>query len=192
MELLASIIEALKDTNPGWAMLIGSLGSLYFTAKIYKEKSDSNRSGIGIRNIDKNGIATLVNDSHMDYSVRAERYVLEKGENEKDANDFLLDFFGSTNKKEFIENKRGNALGEEILAEQILGSGETAGVHLYDYDISNSCVIFVLLKLFYGKESRSYLYYFSNSEKIEKSDIFSEFLKNKLHPYNDWIKVYSF
>ncbi len=192
MELLADIIGALKYADPGWAMLIGSLGSLYFTAKIYREKSEANRSGIAIKNVNKDGMAVLVNDSMVDYKIKAERFILENGANEEQVKNFLMDFFSAKNKRDFILKMIKDKNGEEILPEQILGCGESINAHIYDVPVENIYAMFVLVRLFFDSKERCYIYSFANQEKVKNSDILPEDIKNKLHPYNNWVKVYSF
>lgn len=192
MEVLANIIDGLKYADPGWAMLIGSLGSLYFTAKIYREKTEANRSGIAIKNVNKNGVAVLVNDSRVDYKIRAERFVLESGVNEEQLKNFLSDFFSAKNKKDFILKIIKDEKREEILPEQVLGCGENVNMHIYDMPIGNIYAMLVLVKLFFDDKERNYVYSFANQDKIKDSGILPEDIKNKLHPYNYWTKVYSF
>lgn len=192
MELLANIIDALKYADPGWAMLVGSLGSLYFTAKIYREKSEANRSGIAIKNVNKDGVAVLVNDSRVDYKIKAERFILENGANEQQAKNFLMNFFSAKDKKVFILKIIKDEKGEEILPEQVLGCGESVNVHICDMPMENIYAMFVLVRLFFDDKERNYVYSFANQGKVEGSDILTEDIKNKLHPYNYWIKVYSF
>lgn len=192
MEFLANIIYALKYADPGWAMLIGSLGSLYFTAKIYREKSEANRSGIAVKNVNKDGVAVLVNDSRVDYKIKAERFVLENGVDEQQLKNFLLDFFGAKDKKDFILKTIKNERGEEILPEQVLGCGESVNVHICDMPVENVYVMIVLVRLFFDDKERNYVYSFANQGKVESSDVLSDDIKNKLHPYNNWVKVYSF
>lgn len=192
MELLANILEALKYADPGWAMLIGSLGSLYFTAKIYREKSEANRSGIAIKNVNKDGMAVLVNDSRVDYRIKAERFILESGLNEQQARSFLTDFFSAKNKKDFILKTIKEENKEEILPEQVLGCGESMNIHICDMSMENVYTMFILVKLFFDGKERNYVYSFANQEKVKGSDILSGDIKNKLHPYNNWVKVYSF
>lgn len=192
MEFLANIIDALKYADPGWAMLVGSLGSLYFTAKIYREKSEANRSGIAIKNVNKDGVAILVNDSRVDYKIKAERFILENGANEQQAKNFLMDFFSAKNKRNFILKIAKEENKEEILPEQVLGCGESMNMHIYDMPVENIYAMLVLVRLFFDGKERNYIYSFANQEKVKNSDILPEDIKNKLHPYNNWVKVYSF
>ena len=192
MELLANIIDTIKYVDPGWAMLVGSLGSLYFTVKIYEEKSEADRSGVGIKSVSPEGLATLSNDSRVDCTVSAEKYILEDGKNEESVRNFLLDFFGSKNKKDFILEKIKDERGEEIISEQILGSKETLSFLIHDLINKDIYSVFVLIKLCLNSKERFYLYYYSNKKKIEESESIPLGYKNKVQPYNIWVKTYSF
>lgn len=192
MEPLANIIDTIKYTDPGWAMLVGSLGSLYFTIKIYKERTEADRSGVGIKSVSPEGLATLINDSRIDCTVSAEKYILEDGKNEEFLKDFLLDFFGSKNKKDFILKKIKDDRGEEIISEQILGSKETISFPIHDLTDKDIYSVFALIKLRFNSKERFYLYYYSNKKKIEESESIPLKYKNKVQPYNIWVKAYSF
>jgi len=192
MELIASIFGLLKETDPGWAMLIGSMGSLYFSARICKEKIDSSRSGLRVREVNKNGQITLSNDSRVDYNVKAEKYIVEKGEEEISSKKFLSDFWTSKNKKKFLLEIISGKSAEEVLPEQILGTGETMNFNTDNIDTDKIFARFVLIKLSFNSETRYYLLSYANQNNIETSKNFSAKDKNCLSSYNNWVKVYSF
>lgn len=182
----------LGVTGSNLAMTIGSIGTLYFTIKTYKERTKADKSGIGIKEITAEGMAEIRNDSKIDTTIKVEKYVIDDGGNDKISSESIADFLSSKNKKEFIKEKIKDTNGVEIVPEQILGIEESLNFHIHDAPLDETFVVLLTVKLTSGDKERFYVYYHANGEKIGGSNLISDRNKKNLQPYDMWVKAYSF
>ena len=160
-----------------------------------------NLSSISITDVDNNAVAKIKNTSIVDGSNLFVKIYKPNNFENPIKNEEFLKYTAATEddykeKRQQISNFEAVSWNKEPILRAQLAIGETAIFHLKDCKETRFFMHFAPIKIIissaeYNKERniRYMLYQFSSPELIESAN--DDFMKNKLHPYGEWILVYS-